>query len=119
MTGRGLTSTINFGGAHLVTYSPAVHLLVRYPGRTFQPYAGIGLAVVNANLSSPLGSSSTTPPGLNALAGVRGFVTSRLALFGEFKYTNAALSFDNVGRGISASAGYSVPALVGGISLNF
>ena len=46
-----------------------------------QPYAGVGLGVFFARLSDATGSSSDNAvPGLNALAGVRYFLTERVAL---------------------------------------
>lgn len=107
-------------GIHLLTTTSAINLLARYPDAPVQPYGGLGLALVNATLSNSAFSSSAFAPGLNVLAGVRGFLMEHLALFTEFKYTYARLSFDNVvSQGAELTTTYSVPAVVVGLSVHF
>lgn len=87
-----------------------------------QPYVGVGLGVFFAHVSDATGSASDNAvPGLNALAGLRFYVTERVALFGEYKYNRATLEFDNVGAaGIFGAKGdYSASHIVGGLSLHF
>ena len=87
-----------------------------------QPYGGVGLGVFFANLSNNGSSASDNAvPGFNALAGMRYFVTERIALFGEYKYNYAA--FDFTGNGPVGAAGikadYHINHFVGGLSLHF
>jgi hypothetical protein len=74
-----------------------------------------------ARASDATGSASDNAvPGLNVLAGVRYFVTERVALFGEYKYNWATFELDNVA---ATAAGlkedYSASHIVGGLSLHF
>ena len=85
-----------------------------------QPYIGAGLGVFFARASS--GGSSVSDNGvlgLNALAGVRYYLTRSVALFGEYKYNRATLDLDNLGGGVGVSGTYSVSHVVGGLSLHF
>ena len=81
-----------------------------------QPYAGVGLGLFFARASAVGnggGTSDNAVPGLNALAGVRFFVTEHVAVFGEYKYNRASFEFDNVRQD------YSVSHVVGGLSFHF
>ncbi len=84
-------------GIHMRVTTAAVNIIARYPGLTFQPYVGVGLGLMFAHI----GDSPTTPAdsdvgaGLNALVGMRFFVTPYTALFTEYKYSEADLAFDN------------------------
>ena len=86
-----------------------------------QPYAGVGLGVFFARASDATGSASDNAvPGLNVLAGVRYFMTERVALFGEYKYNRATFDFDTVGATAAGIKGdYSASHIVGGLSLHF
>jgi opacity protein-like surface antigen len=86
-----------------------------------QPYAGVGLGVFFARASDAAGSASDNGvPGLNVLAGLRYFVTERVAVFGEYKYNRATFDFDNVGAtGVGLKGDYSASHVVGGLSLHF
>lgn len=86
-----------------------------------QPYVGVGLGVFFARASDETGSASDNGvPGLNALAGLRFYVTERIALFGEYKYNRATLDFDNIGgTNIGLKGDYSASHIVGGLSLHF
>jgi opacity protein-like surface antigen len=83
-------------GIHLRVTTVGVNLLARYPGRTFQPYAGVGVGEVIVHLgdSTTTQSSINVTSGWNVLVGLRGFVTPYLAVFTEYKYTGATLRFD-------------------------
>ena len=84
-----------------------------------QPYAGVGLGVFFANLSTNGNSvSDNAVPGLNALAGVRYYFTERIALFGEYKYNWAAMELTNGGIG-GFQGDYRVNHVVGGLSFHF
>ena len=83
-------------GIHFRVTTVGVNLLARYPGRTFQPYAGVGVGEVIAHIgdSTTTQSSTNVTSGWNVLVGLRGFVTPYLAVFTEYKYTGATLRFD-------------------------
>jgi len=84
-------------GIHLSLTTVGVNLLARYPGRTVQPYAGVGVGTVIAHISDSATTHSDTSVngGWNLLAGLRAFVTPYVAVFTEYKYTGATLRFDD------------------------
>ena len=83
-------------GIHLRVTTLGVNFLARYPGRTFQPYAGVGVGTVIAHLSDSATTQSNTDvaSGWNVLAGLRAFVTPYVAVFIEYKHSGATLRFD-------------------------
>lgn len=86
----------NDPGIHLRVTTVGVNVLARYPGRTFQPYVGVGVGTAIAHLSdtATVQSDTDVTSGWNVLAGLRGFVTPYVAIFTEYKYTGATLRFD-------------------------
>ncbi len=96
----------------------AVNLLARYPGEIFQPYLGIGggVNVVDiAETPTTFGGDFTMAPSLNALVGLRAFVTERIAFFGEFKHNRSAFKFSDD----EFDARYRTNMFMGGISFHF
>lgn len=91
--------------------------MVRYPGKVFQPYAGVGLGVYFADIDGSGFSDSTTEPGLVVNAGARVFVTDRVALFGEYKYNFASFEFDD--PTVLVKGDYSVHHIVVGLTYHF
>ena len=114
LSGMGqISTTPDAPGSHLRVTTVAVNLIARYPGTRFQPYVGIGFGEF---FYHPEGFSQGQAPGLNALAGMRIFLTERLALFGEYKYTRAILplQYNVLGMGTGTiNETYSANALVG------
>src|SRR5574337_93762 len=87
-----------------------------------QPYGGVGLGVFFAHLSNNgSGASDNAVPGFNALAGLRYFVTERIALFGEYKYNFASFNYTADGPSGGAAgvkADYQINHIVGGLSFH-
>lgn len=112
-------------GIHMRVTSAGVNLIARYPGATFQPYAGIGAAAIFAHISdSPTTrSDSTVTGGLNLLAGIRAFVTPYVALFTEYKLTQATLRFEDAFSGFGTAGGfmgdYRAQQVLVGVSYHF
>src|SRR5205807_3353314 len=107
----------NFAGAHVRMATWALNWIVRYPGERFQPYAGVGLGIFWARISGQdIGTAADGSLGLNALAGVRFFLTDRVAFFGEYKYNRAAFDF---GSDVTLHVLYQAHHFVGGLSLQF
>jgi opacity protein-like surface antigen len=109
-------------GIHLSLTTVGVNLLARYPGRTFQPYAGVGVGTVIAHIgdSATTQSDTSVNGGWNVLAGLRAFVTPYVAVFTEYKYTGAKLRFDDAfvaGGGFEGT--YSAQNVLFGISYHF
>ena len=103
-------------GFNLRVLTWGINAVVRYPGKTFQPYAGVGLGVFFAKATFQGQSDSDTVPGLNALAGLRVFATDHVAIFAEYKYNRAAFSFPNA---IGFEGDYSANIFMGGLSYHF
>lgn len=93
-----------------------INAVVRYPGKVFQPYAGVGLGVFFAEAKFQGQSESDTAPGVNALAGIRLMVTKNLGIFAEYKYNRATFSFPNQ---FGIETDYSANHFMGGISIHF
>ena len=68
--------------------------MARYQAGQVEPYAGVGMGVFFAQLSSGGESSSSTNVGLNTQLGLRYKVTQNLAVFGEWKYNGVHFNFD-------------------------
>jgi len=112
----------NIPGIHLRVTTVGVNVLARYPGRTFQPYAGTGAGVVIARLSDSTTTQSNTDvaSGWNVLAGLRTFVTPHVAIFTEYKYTQATLRFDQAFGMVGGFEGtYRAQHVLGGLSYHF
>ena len=104
-------------GTHLRVTTWAFNLVYRYPGEIVQPYAGVGVGVFFARASDADGSSLSVSPGLNALAGLRVFVTKQMALFGEYKFNSARLHFKDSAS--YPSGHYSDNLLAFGVGYHF
>jgi opacity protein-like surface antigen len=112
----------NVPGIHMRVTNVGVNLLLRYPGETFQPYAGIGGAALIAHIGdSPTNrSDSDVGSALNLLAGLRAFVLPYVAVFTEYKYTLGNLTFDRAfppGGGLTGD--YRAQYVVFGVSYHF
>ena len=109
-------------GIHLRVTTVGVNFLARYPGRTFQPYAGVGVGAVIAHLSDSATTQSNTDitSGWNALVGLRAFVTPYVAIFTEYKYTGATLRFDQAfGAAGGFEGAYRAQHVLVGLSYHF
>ncbi|HEY4643866.1 MAG: hypothetical protein EWM72_00335 [Nitrospira sp.] len=109
-------------GIHLRVTTVGVNFLARYPGRTFQPYAGAGVGVVIAHISdtATVQSDTDVTSGWNVLAGLRAFVTPHVAVFTEYKYTGATLRFDEAFGTVGGFEGrYRAQHVLAGLSYHF
>ena len=121
---KAQTATLTPGGQQQVDSSKmrvatfAVNVLARYPGETFQPYVGIGGGVNVADIEGTRNTFSddfTMAPSLNVLAGIRAFVTERIAFFGEFKHNRSTFKFSEN----EFDATYRTNMFMGGIAFHF
>jgi opacity protein-like surface antigen len=109
-------------GFHLRVTTLALNIVARYPGRSVQPYGGIGFALLLARMgeSATTQSDSDVAPAFNAIAGIRFFLTPYVALFTEYKYSNGTLRFDEafvVGGGFLAE--YRAQYVIAGVTYHF
>jgi opacity protein-like surface antigen len=109
-------------GTHLRVTTFALNFIARYPGVTFQPYAGIGFGVLFSHLSesATTRSDSDTATGLNLLAGLRFFVTPYVSMFTEYKYLQSTLLFsDAFGSSGGFLGDYRAQHLMFGVAYHF
>ncbi len=122
-----VNGSVLFGETDLRVLTIAYNVMVRARLGSFEPYAGVGPALM---LYQAKGEGGTTSwgraPGFNALAGYRSYFTKdkNCALFVEWKYNRARLSFDNVidptlglGRGLKGD--YEAHQILVGLSYHF
>jgi opacity protein-like surface antigen len=109
-------------GIHLGVTNVGANILLRYPGVTFQPYLGIGPGILIAHLSRSVETESDTQVsiGVNILTGIRAFVTPNVALFTEYKFTDAKFDFNGAfGSFGGFDSTYRAHQLFVGVSYHF
>ena len=109
-------------GIHLRVTTVGVNVIARYPGRMLQPYvgAGIGAAIARIGDTPTVRSDSDVAVAWNVLAGLRTFITPKIAIFGEYKYTGATLKFEGAfGPDGGFSGNYRAQHILGGLSYHF
>ncbi|MBH0198067.1 MAG: outer membrane beta-barrel protein [Nitrospira sp.] len=117
--------TTNFDavpGFHLRVTTAGVNFIARYPGRSLQPYAGVGIGMAIARIgeTATIRSDTDVAAAWNLLAGIRGFVTPHIALFVEYKYTGASFRFDQAFGPDGGFAGnYRAQHILSGLSYHF
>ena len=106
ITGTGIRSA----DADFIAVTTMVNLLLRYPGRIFQPYGGVGGGLSSGFLFDSdiqrgsdkiTGNAGSMTFAYQFLGGLRGYVTQKVFLFGEYKYVAAKYDWDN--QGLSGS----------------
>ena len=104
-------------GSHMRVATQALNVVVRYPGESFQPYAGMGLGVFWGRTSGFItDTGSDVALGMNFLTGLRYMVTPEIAMFGEYKYV--ATTFDYGGTAMMR-ADYQAHHFVFGLGYHF
>jgi opacity protein-like surface antigen len=109
-------------GIHLAVTNIGANMLLRYPGATFQPYLGIGPGILVARLSRSVQTEPDTQVsiGFNFLTGIRAFVTPNVALFTEYKFTDARVGFNDAFGSFGGFDGtYRAHQLSLGVSYHF
>ena len=109
-------------GIHLAVTNVGANILLRYPGVTYQPYLGVGPAILIARLSPSATTQQDTQVsiGSNFLTGIRAFMTPKVALFTEYKYTHAKFGFDGAFGSIGGfDSTYTAHQLFVGVSYHF
>ena len=109
-------------GIHLAVTNIGANILLRYPGVTFQPYLGAGPAILIARLNNSATTQQDTQVsiGFNFLTGIRAFVTPNVALFTEYKYTDAKFGFNGAFGSVGGfDSTYNAHQLFLGLSYHF
>lgn len=112
----------NSPGIHLAVTNVGANILLRYPGVTFQPYLGLGPGILIARLSRSVETEQDTQVsvGFNFLTGIRAFVTPKVALFTEYKFTDAKFGFNGAfGSFGGFDSTYRAHQLFVGVSYHF
>ena len=92
----GPSATVSIPRTDIAITTWAFNVIARYPGERFQPYGGIGVGINFARLSGGFATNELSViPTLNLLAGLRGFVTDKVALFAEYKHNRGTLKFSD------------------------
>lgn len=119
-----VTGTLTGQDLRVLNWAP-VNIVARYQMDQFEPYAGIGLGLFfsQAKDGQTGESSSSTDAGLNTQLGARYLVTENLALFGEWKYNRASISFSDSSLLTPSTGGfkggYSANILAFGLGYHF
>jgi len=109
-------------GIHLAVTNVGANILLRYPGMTFQPYLGVGPAILIARLNRSVETEQDTQIsiGFNFLTGIRAFVTPHVALFTEYKVTDAKFDFNGAFGSLGGfDSTYRAHQLYVGVSYHF
>lgn len=109
-------------GVYFRVTTVGVNFIARYPGRTIQPYvgAGIGAGIAHIGNTAFVQSGTDVAAAWNVLAGLRAFVTPKIAVFTEYKYTGATFNFDEGLRDLGGFSGnYRAQHVLGGLSYHF
>jgi opacity protein-like surface antigen len=109
-------------GIHMRMTTVGANFIARYPGRTVQPYIGVGIGAGIAHIgkTSTVQSDTDVSAVWNVLAGLRAFITPTIAVFGEYKYTGATLEFDQAFGNLGGFSGnYRAQHILGGLSYHF
>jgi hypothetical protein len=93
------------------------NVVARYPGTTFQPYAGVGGGAFYFNSSGQIDGRQVVP-GLNTQLGLKVLATEEWGLFVEGKYNYATITnLDPAGFGFSGV--YSSFNAIAGVAYHF
>ena len=101
------TATVAARDNTLILFVPSV--ILRYPGETWQPYAGVGPALFEFD--------DEASPGISVLGGLRVFVLRKVALFAEYRYRAANIEDVDLGFG-AAQGNFAVNQIVFGVTLH-
>jgi opacity protein-like surface antigen len=111
----------DFTGRDFRVTTWAFNLLARYPGKTLQPYAGLGMGINWAYLydGQTGDTQNSSDVGLNALIGLRYLATESLFVFGEWKFNQASFSFADTANLTGQNVTYNAQHVVFGVGLRF
>lgn len=108
--------TLNVRESSLRVATLTANLIARYPGKWFQPYAGVGGGVFYFTGSGQF-EGRQYAPGVNVMGGLKLLATEQWGLFVEGRYNFAFVSnFDPI-FGLSGS--YRAVHMVAGVSYHF
>jgi hypothetical protein len=108
------TVSISESSMRLITF--AFNVVVRYPGKMFQPYAGVGGGAFYFSSSGAIRGHQVVP-GLNAFGGMKVLVFEDWGVFVEGKFNRATITnFDST---FGLSGEYNAFNVVAGLSYHY
>jgi opacity protein-like surface antigen len=111
------TSQLQLQQSSMRLITVAFNVVVRYPGKVFQPYVGVGAGAFYFSSSGQVDGRQLVP-GVNLSAGLKLLVTEEWGLFIEGKYNRATFTnLDPSGLGLSGQ--YSAFNAVAGLAYHF
>lgn len=113
---RRVNGSLQVPEASLRLITIAFNIVARYPGRVFQPYAGVGAGAFYFTGAGAFDGRQIVP-GLNSMAGLKVLVTDELGFFIEGKFNRATISNFDPGFGLSGE--YSAFNVVAGLAFHF
>ncbi len=125
VTGAGIRADAD---AYFIAVTTMANLLVRYPGQRFQPYVGAGGGFSSGYLLGSdiqhgpdrvTGNASTMTFAYQFLGGLRGYVTQKIFIFGEYKYFVAKYDWDSKGTGPTVTLNLHAHLVSAGVGLSF
>ena len=125
VTGAGTRADAD---AYFIAATTMANLLVRYPGARFQPYVGVGSGFSSGYLLGSdiqhgsdriTGNFSSMAFAYQFLGGLRGYITQKAFIFGEYKYFVAKYDWDSKGTGPGVTLNLHAQLFLGGIGLSF
>jgi len=125
VTGAGIRAHAD---TYVIAMTTMANLLVRYPGQRFQPYGGVGGGLSSGYLLGSdiqrgtervTGYASSMTFAYQFLGGLRGYVTQKVFVFGEYKYFVAKYDWDSKGTGSTATLNVHAQLFSAGIGLSF
>lgn len=109
--------TLQLSQSSMRLITVAFNVVARYPGTTFQPYAGVGAGAFYFSSSGQIDGRQVVP-GLTTQLGLKVLATEEWGLFVEGKYNYATITnLDPSGFGLSGV--YSAFNILGGIAYHF
>jgi hypothetical protein len=117
-----LTGRLQVQESSLRLIAVAFNVVARYPGKVFQPYAGVGVGAFyfdrwNGHTGSGAIDGRQVVPGFNGQLGIKILPTENWGFFIEGKYNRATITnFDPV---YGLNGGYSAFNVLGGVAYHF
>lgn len=109
--------TLTLQQTSLRVVTVAFNVVARYPGKTFQPYVGVGAGAFYFSATSGDIQGNQWAPGLNAMTGLKVLATEEWGFFVEGKYNLAGITTLDQTFGLSGQ--YSAYNVLGGIAYHF
>ena len=111
------SGTLQLSESSMRLITVAFNVVARYPGKTFQPYAGVGVGAFYFSSSGQIDGRQVVP-GINTQLGLKMLATEEWGLFVEGKYNYATITnLDPTGYGLSGV--YSTFNVLAGVAYHF